>query len=213
MSWLTIEYKVFKRGVEYSKLFSQSHSLWCGNILFIKDACLDIHRKKHVSCSQRHLSPEGGVPISGALCILKPLWWHLVNYLNMHGRFLLKVSNAISARFILPSYFLANSSLPPLSIFYCCFFYFSSLSNTSFSPLYDFYTLKLYWRCFKRNSEHQAHYFHVRTDVMCKHHSEEKICFLFVLYLAIAPLPQLKAFRLTIILWFFLLQWHSDVIP
>ncbi len=63
MSWLTIENKVFKRGVEeYSKLFSQSHSLWCGNILFIKDACLDIHRKKHVSCSQRHLSPEGGSP-------------------------------------------------------------------------------------------------------------------------------------------------------
>lgn len=63
--------------------------------------------------------------------VLKPAWWHLVNYLNMHGRCLLKVSYAISARFILP-YFHASSSLPVRFLFSCCFFYFSSLSKNLF---------------------------------------------------------------------------------
>lgn len=92
-------------------------------------------------------------------------------------------------------------------------FTFPACQRIFFSPLYDCHTPKRYWRCFKCNSEHQAHYFHVHTDVMCTHHSEGKISFLFGLYLAIVPLLQLKAFRLTIILCFLLLlQWHSDVI-
>lgn len=92
--------------------------------------------------------------------------------------------------------------------------YFSSLSKNLFSTLYDCYTPKRYWGCFKCNSERWSHYFHVRTDVVCTHHSEKKISFLFGLCLAIVPVRQLKAFRLTTILCFlFLSQWHSDVIP
>lgn len=166
-----------------------------------------------MSCSQRHLSQEGGVPITGALCVLKPVWWHLVKYLNVHGRCLLKVSNAIPVHFILPFYFLANSSLPPLSSFSSCFFYFSSMSKNLFlSSLWLLYpealleVLQMQFRVLDPlfSCPYWRYVYTPRWE-------ENK---LFIWSLAIVPFRQLKAFRLTIILCFlFLSQWHSDVIP
>lgn len=70
-------------------------------------------------------------------------------------------------------------------------FTFPACQRIFFSPLYDCYTLKHYWRCFKCNSECWTHYFHVRTDVMCTHHGKKKISFLFGLW-QLFPFVSLK---------------------
>lgn len=127
--------------------------------------------------------------------------------LNVHGRCLLKVSNAISAHFILSSYFLANSSLPPLSLF-LLLLYFSSLSNFLFFFLLSMIAIP------RSDIEDDSNaiqnvgpiIFMSVLMFMCIHHSEKKIRFLFGLCLAIVPFRQLKAFRLTTILCFLFLS-------
>lgn len=119
------------------KLFSHSHSLWCGNILFIKDACLDIHREDICVLFTEAPVTRGGSSYYRSTLRFKACVMTFGKLLNVHGRCLLKVSNAISAHFILSSYFLANSSLPPLSLF-LLLLYFSSLSKNLF-----FYSLWL----------------------------------------------------------------------
>lgn len=83
----------------------------------------------------------------------------------------------------------------------------------SFSPLCDCYTPKQYWRCFKCDSKHRPHYFHVCIDVVCTHHSEGKMSFLFGLCLAIVSLPLLKAFRRSIKIVLLLSQGQSSAMP